>query len=54
MERYPIKSAEAIPGYEMAFVTARVQVPGAAADTNLMVAHMPGPGRSQSASGAPT
>lgn len=41
--RFPLRAATRIVGYEMAFVTAQIQVQGLSVDPAVVVVHMPGP-----------
>lgn len=41
--RYPIPDAQRVPGFEMAFVSARISVPGVPVDPTVLVLHMSGP-----------
>jgi endonuclease/exonuclease/phosphatase (EEP) superfamily protein YafD len=41
--RFPIHTTKRIGGYVMAFVSARLQVPGVSKDPTIVVLHIPGP-----------
>ena len=41
--RFPMHATRRIDGYSMAFVSARIRVPGISIDPSVLVAHLPGP-----------
>jgi endonuclease/exonuclease/phosphatase (EEP) superfamily protein YafD len=41
--RFPMYATRRIDGYSMAFVSARIRVPGSSIDPSVLVAHLPGP-----------